>query len=305
MLDVALVGTGGTLPLPQRYLASALIRYQGELILIDCGEGTQVSLRELGWGLRNIGVILITHFHADHISGLPGLLLTIGNSGREANEPLIIAGPKGLKRVVDSLRVIAPRLPFPIELVEMDAQLEDFYQFKDFSISATPADHEIFCLSYRFDLFRAAEFLPEAAKALDIPIKRWKDLQRGETVEHNGTTYYPHQVMGEDRPGLRLGYITDSRPTQNLVEFVEGSNLLICEGTYGDPADLPKAKENKHMTFAEAGLLGKAAGVEQLWLTHFSAAMPFPKQYYNEITQFFPGAKLGTDHLQTTLRFQD
>src|SRR5438876_11085753 len=119
MIDVSLLGIGGTLPLPDRFLSSALIRTGGELILIDCGEGTQVSLRRLGWGLKDIGAILITHFHADHVAGLPGLLLTIGNSGRTAAEPVTIVGPRNVQRVVESLRIIAPRLPFPIRYKEM------------------------------------------------------------------------------------------------------------------------------------------------------------------------------------------
>ncbi len=111
MLDVALVGTGGTFPLPNRWLSSVLIRYGSHLVLFDCGEGTQISLRALGWGIRHIDLILISHVHGDHITGLPGLLLTQANS--ERIEPLQIVGPPGLASVVNGLRVVAPRLPFP------------------------------------------------------------------------------------------------------------------------------------------------------------------------------------------------
>src|SRR6478736_3113796 len=119
MIDVALLGTGGTLPLPDRFLSALLVRCGGQLILIDCGEGTQVSLRKLGWGLKDVGTILITHFHADHVAGLPGLLLTVGNSGRGREELMTIVGPRNTQRVVESLRVIAPHLPFPIVYREL------------------------------------------------------------------------------------------------------------------------------------------------------------------------------------------
>ncbi len=152
MIDVCLLGTGGTLPLPERFLSSLLVRSGGRLILIDCGEGTQVSLRRLGWGLKDIGTILITHFHADHISGLPGLLLTIGNSGRGGDEPLTIFGPRNIQRVVDSLRIIAPRLPYPVRCQEMLGDVAEAVPVGDLKMRACQGDHDMMCLSCRFDL---------------------------------------------------------------------------------------------------------------------------------------------------------
>ena len=306
MIDLCLVGTGGTWPLPERFLASLLVRYQGKLILIDCGEGTQVSLRKLGWGLRDLGTLLITHFHADHVAGLPGLLLTVGNSGRGADEPFTIVGPRGVGRIVEGLRVVAKHLPFPVEVVEWTgADSDKPVSVEALRVTAAPADHGCPCLAYRLDLPRQAEFHPRKAKDLGLPVQQWRVLQKGGTVEHEGVTYYPEQVLGDPRPGLSVGYVTDSRPTESLMRFVTGVDLLVCEGTYGDPDDRPKAVENKHMTFTEAGLMASAAGAGRLWLTHFSTAMPNPHYFRRHAEAAYPGAVIGHDHMAETLKFRD
>ena len=305
MIDVCLLGTGGTLPLPDRFLSSVLLRSGGNLILIDCGEGTQVSLRRLGWGLKDIGTILITHFHADHIAGLPGLLLTIGNSGRGADEPLTIFGPRNIQRVVEQLRVIAPRLPFPVQYREMLGDPDDDCPVGDLCLRSCLGDHDMMCLAFRFDLPRAPAFQPDRAKAIGLPPPMWKLLQRGQTVEFAGRMVQPGEVLGPPRPGLSFGFLTDSRPTQKLVEFFTDVDLLICEGTYGDPADRGKAIENKHMTFAETAALGAAARARKLWLTHFTPAMPNPDFFRREAEAVFPGVIVGHEHLTTTLSFPD
>lgn len=305
MIDVALLGTGGTLPLPDRFLAAALVRCGGQLVLIDCGEGTQVSLRKLGWGLKDIGTVLLTHFHADHVAGLPGLLLTIGNSGRTREEPLTVAGPRGVQRVVESLRVIAPHLPYPVRYRELTGDPAERLTVGALGVSACPADHDVPCLAYRLGLSRAPAFQPDRAKALGLPVTMWKLLQRGETVEHEGRRVSPDAVLGPARPGLSVAYVTDSRPTRALVEFCTNTDLLICEATYGDPADRPKAIENKHMTFAETATLAAAARARQLWLTHFTPALPNPDYFRREAEAIFPGVVIGREHLSGTLAFAD
>jgi ribonuclease Z len=305
MIDVSLLGTGGTLPLPNRFLSSVLVRSGGNLILIDCGEGTQVSLRMLGWGLKDIGTILITHFHADHISGLPGLLLTIGNSGRTREEPLTIIGPKNIQRVVDSLRIIAPQLPYPVRCREMSGNPDEEFAIGDLQLRTCLCDHDMMCLAFRFDLNRAPAFQPERATAIGVPIQQWKVLQRGQPVEFNGRMVQPEEVLGPPRPGLALGFITDSRPTQKLVEFFSDVDLLISEATYGDPADQPKAIENKHMTFAEAAAMAAAARAKKLWFTHFTPAMPNPDYFRKEAEAVYPGVVIGYERLSATLSFAD
>jgi ribonuclease Z len=305
MIDVALLGTGGTLPLPDRFLSALLVRCGGQLILIDCGEGTQVSLRKLGWGLKDVGTILLTHFHADHVAGLPGLLLTIGNSGRTRDEPLTIGGPRGVQRVCESLRVIAPHLPYPVRYRELSGSPDEAIAVGPLRVTTCPADHDVPCLAYRLSLSRAPAFQPDRARALGLPVTLWKLLQRGETVEHEGQRVRPDEVLGPPRPGLSAAFITDSRPTRALVEFASDADLLICEATYGDPSDRAKAIENKHMTFAETATLAAAARARQLWLTHFSPALPNPDYFRREAEAVYPGAVIGREHLTTTLAYAD
>ena len=305
MIDVALLGTGGTLPLPDRFLSAALVRCGGQLILIDCGEGTQVSLRKLGWGLKDVGTILLTHFHADHVAGLPGLLLTIGNSGRTREEPLHIAGPRGVQRVVESLRVIAPHLPYPVQYRELAGDPADVLPVGPLTVTTGRCDHDVPCLAYRLSLPRAPAFQPDRARAVGLPVTLWKLLQRGETVMHEGRTVRPDEVLGPPRPGLALAFVTDTRPARGLVEFVSDVDLLICEATYGDPADRPKAIENKHMTFAETGAFAAAARAKNLWLTHFTPALPNPDYFRAEAEAVFPRVVVGREHLTTTLAFAD
>src|SRR5258708_30642613 len=160
VLDVALVGTGGMMPLPNRWLSSVLLRYQGRLILFDCGEGTQISLRALGWGLKDIGLILISHVHGDHVTGLPGLLLTLANSGR--TDQVLIVGPVGFSEVVERLLVVALHLPFSIRYLEFGG--DEGFDHAGLTITWAEAEHHVPCLAYRITLARGVLFLPDAAR---------------------------------------------------------------------------------------------------------------------------------------------
>ena len=205
----------------------------------------------------------------------------------------------------DGLRVIAPHLPYPVRCREMTGKPDDVVSVGPLRVTAAWAEHEIPCLAYRFDLPRARPFLPENAKALGLPVAFWKQLQRGETITYEGKTHTPDDVLGPPRPGLSVGFVTDTRPTQQLVEFVTDVDLLICEAMYGDPADLPKALENKHMVFAESATMGAASRARQLWLTHYSPALPFPEQYRAEAERVYPGVVLGREMMSTTIAFPD
>jgi ribonuclease Z len=299
VLDVALVGTGGMMPLPGRWLSSVLVRYRGRLLLFDCGEGTQISLRALGWGLKAIDLVLISHLHGDHLAGLPGLLLTLGNSGR--TEPVQVLGPAGLGEAVKSLRVIAPYLPF--EVCCRDLQPGETFEFGDLHGTCAEADHHVPCLAYRLDLPREPAFLPERARALGVPVREWRRLQSGEPVECQGRRIAPGEVLGPPRKGLSLGLVTDTRPTPRLEELVGHVDLLICEGMYGSDEDLARAEERKHMTFREAATLARQAEVGQLVLTHFSPSLSDPKAYESEARAIFPEARVGEDHLSLELKF--
>ena len=245
MLDICLLGTGGMMPLPYRWLTSMMARYNGQSILIDCGEGTQIAMKEKGWSPNPIDVICFTHFHADHISGLPGMLLTMGNA--ERTEPLLLIGPRGLPKVVASLRVIAPELPFAIDCLELN-EGEHTIQFDGFKIEAFRVNHNVPCYGYSISIERAGRFQVEKALSLGIDKKYWNRLQKGESIECGGRSLSPDMVLGPARKGLKVTYCTDTRPTESIVKHAAGADLFICEGMYGEPDKKAKAKENKHMT---------------------------------------------------------
>ena len=304
MLDIALAGTGGFMPMHNRYLTAMLARLNGSMLLIDCGEGTQMTLRRVGWGFKDIDVICITHFHADHTAGLPGLLLTMGNSGR--TEPVVIAGPKGIREVVSHLCVVAP-LPFEAHFMELSPKGGNPVDFQAgiYQLSALALAHHMPCLGYRITVARAGRFDAQRAKQLGLPVTFWSKLQGGEIIEYEGKRYTPDMVMGSARKGLRVSYITDTRPTAAIPGFIHGSDLFIAEGLYGDDAMLEQAAQKKHMVFSEAAALAKSGDVREMWLTHFSPAMTDPAGFLDTARHIFPNTKTGVDRMSMTLRFQD
>ncbi len=302
MLDICLLGTGGMMPLPYRWLTSMMARYNGKSILIDCGEGTQVAMKEKGWSPKPIDVICFTHYHADHISGLPGLLLTMGNAERK--EPVLMIGPKGLEKVVNALRVIAPELPFEIEFYEL-SEAEETIDFGDFKINAFRVRHNVTCYGYTMEVKRIGKFDVERAKEADIPMMYWSRLQKGETIEDAGKVYTPDMVLGADRKGLKVTYCTDTRPTDAIVTNGTGSDLLILEGMYGEADKLEKAKEYKHMTFYEAAEIAKKANAKELWLTHYSPSTMWPNEFMADVRKIFVNAHAAKDGQTVELTFDD
>ena len=274
MLDICLLGTGGMMPLPGRWLTSLMTRYNGSNLLIDCGEGTQIAIKEKGWTVKPLDVICFTHYHADHISGLPGLLLAMGNA--ERTEPVTMVGPRGLERVVNGLRVIAAELPFEIKFIEI-TEAERVLELAGYRITAFRVSHNMICYGYSLEILRQGKFDVERAKAQNIPLKFWNPLQKGQTMEENGVVYTPDMVLGADRKGLKVTYCTDSRPTASIAAHAADSDLFICEGMYGEPEKQQKAREHKHMTMAEAAEIAREAKVKELWLTHYSPSMVHPK----------------------------
>jgi ribonuclease Z len=301
MLDVCLLGTGGMMPLPHRSLTSLMLRLNGSSLMVDCGEGTQVTLKEQGWSPKPLDTICFTHYHADHISGLPGMLLTMGNA--ERTEPLLLIGPKGLERVVNALRVIAPELPFPIVFHEL-REKEETLQQKDYRIQAYQVNHGVPCYGYSFEVKRAGRFLPEKAMEFAIPQKYWSRLQKGEVLADGDKIFRPEMVLGPERKGIKLTYCTDSRPTESILRNAAGADLFICEGMYGEKDKIAKAKEYKHMTMYEAAQLAQKAGVKELWLTHYSPSMVRPAEYKDEVNKIFSPTILSKDRRTVTLDFE-
>ena len=303
MLDLCLLGSGGMMPLPRRWLTALMTRYNGSSLLIDCGEGTQVAVKERGWSFKPIDVICFTHYHGDHISGLPGLLLTMGNADR--TEPLTLVGPKGLERVVNALRVIAPELPFEIKFIELTEPQQQI-RLQGYVIDAFKVNHRVACYGYSISIARAGMFDVEKARQNEVPMPLWSKLQKGETIRtEDGRIYQPEMVLGPARKGLKVTYTTDTRPTDSIVRNARGSDLFICEGMYGEKGDVNNAVKYKHMTFEEAGRLAKQAGVKELWLTHYSPALNRPEQYIEDVRQIFQNAYPGKDKKSLELNFEE
>lgn len=302
MLDVCLLGCGGMMPLPYRWLTSLMTRFNGSSLLIDCGEGTQIAIKEKGWSFKPIDVICFTHYHGDHISGLPGLLLTMGNADRR--EPLTLIGPKGLVKVVNSLRIIAPELPFEIQCIEIEGA-EQTFELDGYRLKAFRVNHNVLCYGYSLEIDRAGKFDVNRAEANGIPKQYWKVLQKGECVELNGNLYTPDMVLGAPRKGIKVTYCTDTRPAENIVKCARHSDLFICEGMYAEKDKIAKAKQYKHMTFYEAADMAKRAGVEEMWLTHFSPSLVHAEDYMPEVKKIFPNAYLGKDGKSVELLFDE
>lgn len=315
MLDITLLGTGGGLPIPERFLSSMLVSYKGRKILIDCGEGTQVAMRKFNTGFKSLDIICISHVHGDHIYGLPGLLSTLGNSDRTS--PITIIGPRGIEETIESIRALAPNLPYKFNIIESPSEQlifrfdndmlikkESVDEFSEnLIISTLDLEHSIDCLGYSFYLTRRPEFILEKAIEKKIPQEIWKRLQAGENVKYEGKIYHSEMVLGDKRLGIKLSYISDTRPTESVVEFVAGSDFFVCEGTYGDDEDLDKAKENKHMTFGEAANLAYKAKVSEFLLTHFSPSMEKPDIYLKDAKEIFDNTIIGHDGLRKTLSY--
>ncbi|MBP3617868.1 MAG: ribonuclease Z [Lachnospiraceae bacterium] len=300
MLEVCLLGTGGMMPLPNRWLTALMTRLNGSSLLIDCGEGTQVAIREKGWSFHDIDVICFTHYHGDHISGLPGLLLSMGNAERK--EPVTLIGPKGLERVVGALRTIAPELPFALEFHELTEAEETIFT-NGYEIEAYKVNHNVLCYGYSVVVRRGGRFFPERAAENNVPQKYWNRLQKGETIEDNGVCFTPDMVLGPPRKGIRLAYSTDTRPTKSMVAHAAEADLFICEGMYGEDDKMNKALEHKHMTFYEAAKLAKEANVKELWLTHYSPSLIRPEEYIPKTRKIFPATHAAKDGRTIVLEF--
>jgi ribonuclease Z len=301
MIDLLLLGNGSMQPLPHRWLSSLLVRVGGDLTLFDCGEGTQIVYRQFGWGFRRLSAICFSHWHADHIAGLPGILFSIANAGR--TDPVHIYGPAETERVVRGLREVCPYLPFDVHVEE----LEDG--------DAVPLPGGLHArvvagqhrgapvIGWRCDLPRGRRFETERAAALGLPRDLWRQLQNGEHVWWQGETVTPDAVLGPPRPGVSFGFLTDTRPLPQHADHFAGVDLLVCESTYCEDADLPKALEVEHMLMSEACGLATGAGAKRLLLTHFSAGVADPTLYRDAARALHPGADIGVSGWTTTVAF--
>ncbi|CAN5701571.1 ribonuclease Z [soil metagenome] len=302
MIDCYLLGTSGMMPLPERWLSSLLIRVQGEITLFDCGDGTQIPLHSSGWGFRRISTICFSHMHADHVAGLPGILHAITHSGR--TDPVTIYGPEGTADVVMALRTIAPDLPYRIDLNELSSG-DRFKMTEGVRGTVVNGDHHMPCLAYRFDVSRSPQFLAERAAEDGLSVDLWKDLQRGLDVAVGTQVFRASDYHGPERRGVSVGVVTDTRPLPQFPAFFADVDLMVCEGTYGDSNDLPKAIQRKHMTFSEAAGIARSAGAGTLWLTHFSLSVEDPESFRQEAAAIHPNVVIGYTGLEMTIAFPE
>ncbi|MCD7747607.1 MAG: ribonuclease Z [Firmicutes bacterium] len=302
MFDITLSGCGGTIPLKNRWLTSCHMRYEGKCVLIDCGEGTQIAMKKASLPFKPIGIICITHFHADHIGGLPGLLLSLGGEGR--TEPVTIIGPSYIEKYVKSLLIIAPELPFEIKYHPIFSKT-DTVEIDGFEITAFRVNHTVACYGYKIHIPRAGRFDPELARANGVPLAVWSKLQKTGSAELDGISYTQSLVMGAPRRGITAVYCTDTRPVPIIAEMANDADIFICEGMYGDDEKMSRAIKSKHMTFSEAAELAARANPRRFWLTHYSPSMPDPMHYLSEARAIYPPTVCGYDGIAETIKFDE
>ena len=304
MVNLTLLGCGGNVPLPNRFLSSLFMNFNGRKILVDCGEGTQVSMKMKGCGFKDIDLICITHTHGDHIIGLIGLLSTMGNSERK--KPVTIIGPVGIKEAMDAIQVLIT-LPYKLNIIENPEGIFSLVDpvLSDLSIETIELEHSTECIGYNFYFARHPKFNVEKAQQNNVPRKYWNMLQKGMTIMDNDINYTPDMVLGDDRKGIKISMITDTRPLDTIPEFIYDADLFICEAMYGDEMDISKAIKNKHMLFREAASLAVRGNAKQLLLTHFSPSIEEPTVFENNAKSVFENTIIGYDRFSTQIKYPE
>lgn len=297
MIDICLPGTGGMKPLPDRFLTGLWAEHKGKALLIDCGEGMQIALAKAGLSLARLETLLITHFHADHIAGLPGLLLSAGNYGKSS--PLVIYAPKGGREIIQRLCCICPELPFDVTVHEISGEGTIFRN--GIEISFMPIRHRIDCYCYSITERRPPVFCPEKADRLSVPLNMRSVLHKGQSIEVNGRIITPEMVILGDRPPIKVSYITDTVYFDELARFAADSDLLISEGMYGEDEFIPGMTEKGHMVFSQSAVIAAASHSKELWLTHFSPALTFPEEHLKTAKAIFANTAAGIDGMKKTV----
>lgn len=309
MLTITLLGTAATMPLPERALSAAYAECGGHGLLLDCGEGTQTAARRAGVNLMRADAICLTHYHGDHIFGLPGLLQTLGAQGRE--RPLFLLGPEGLPEIWAAVRALTGPLPYPVRpCVQAAGQPLALGTLADgWSVGAVlvpfATKHRVRSIGYRLELPRAGKFSPERARALGVPVQQWKLLQRGQTVTAEGTEVRPTDVMGAARKGLSFVFSGDTSPCPGLLQAAQGADLVICDATYALPEQADQAKQWGHSTFGQSAALAAQAGAKRLWLTHYSPMITDPEAELPRAREIFPAVECGFDGKRITLQYEE
>lgn len=306
-LEAFILGCGGMMPLPYRHLTSVLLRRDGDLFLFDCGEGTQVALRRLNLRWKKINAIFISHTHADHITGLPGLLMLSSQVDRD--EPMYVFGPPKISEYIETSRkVLDMYINYKIIVKEI-SEPGVIFSTDEFQIRAFWLDHTKPCLGYTMEEFeRPGEFNPEAARSLNVPCGHlWSKLQNGETVlSSDGEQVLPQQVMGHKRKGRKFSFVTDTKYIPSIAKEVANSDFFVCEGMFEKGME-KDAAEKKHMTCTQAAKIAKDANVKQMALIHYSPRYT-DKELKNLLEQactVFPNTILSKDKMNIQLEYEE
>ncbi len=306
-LEAFILGCGGMMPLPYRHLTSVLLRREGNLFLFDCGEGTQVSLRRLNLKWKKIDAIFISHTHADHVTGLPGILMLTAQVDR--TEPLYIYGPPKIKEYVETSRkVLDMYINYPIVVKEITAPCV-VHSGKDFYIRAFPLEHTKTCVGYTLEeLDRPGEFNPDKARELGVPVgPLWAQLQQGFEVQAaDGSIVKPEQVLGPKRSGRKFSFVTDTLYKNSIADEVRGSDLLICEGMFENEL-IDQAKEKKHMTASQAARIASDANVRRMCMIHYSPRYTDREleKLLQQAKEVWPKAELSRDRMNIEIPYID
>ena len=300
-LEVIFLGTSASIPTRDRSLPAVAVKREGEVLLFDCGEGVQRQMIIAKVGFNRKMKILLTHMHGDHILGLPGILQTMSLLGR--GKPLQIYGPTGVKAFVESIiETVHFSLSFPLEIYEVTGGGR-VCEGKGYELIAVFGDHTVPSLTYALaEKPRPGKFNPERALSLGVekgPL--WGMLQRGyEVTLPSGRVIRPNEVLGEPRPGRKIVYTGDTRPSDNVARLSRDADLLIHEATFAD--DLAeRALEEKHSTFKEAAEIAKRANARFLMLTHISARYRKPETLLHEAKSIFPEATIARDFMRVQI----
>lgn len=306
-MEAFILGCGGMMPLPYRHLTSVLLRRDGDLFLFDGGEGTQVSLRRLNLKWKKINAIFVSHTHADHVTGLPGILML--SAQVERTEPLYIYGPPKIAEYIETSRkVLDMYINYPIVVKEITAPCI-VHHGEDYYIRCFPLDHTKTCVGYTLEeLDRPGEFNPEKALQLGVPVgPLWGQLQKGNNVQNSeGKTVKPEDVMGAKRSGRKFSFVTDTLYKNTIAKEVQGSDLLICEGMFEDEL-IDQAWEKKHMTASQAATIARDANVKRMCMIHYSPRYTdkeLPK-LLEQAKKIFPAAELSKDRMHIEIPYED
>ena len=306
-MEAFILGCGGMMPLPYRHLTSVLLRRDGDLFLFDGGEGTQVSLRRLNLKWKKINAIFVSHTHADHVTGLPGILML--NSQVDRNEPLYIFGPPKIAEYIETSRkVLDMYINYPIVVKEITAPCV-CYEGDGFYVRAFPLEHTKTCVGYTLEeLDRPGEFSVEKAKELNVPMgPLWGKLQKGESVLNaDGIEVKSEQVVGKNRSGRKFSFVTDTMYLPSIAKEVQGSDLLICEGMYSRECE-QDAKEKKHMTSTQSATIARDANVKKMGLIHYSPRYNDHdlETLLTEAREIFPETVLTKDRMHFEIPYED